>query len=503
MKRNKGQKFFLRAKSLDIKTGYPWIIVIHEKDCRRYGIVAGDELSFHWKNKKTVVFVNVTETLIRPGYIGLFQEILKHYEIKNGELIELELVEKPKSIEAIQKKLIGKKLSYKEIYQIVSDIANYRLNDAEIAFFIAAAFAKRGFSRKEIYYLTKAMAYTGHIFNFGKLVADKHSTGGLPGNRVTPIIVAIVASCGITFPKTSSRAVTSAAGTADTFEVLAPVSFKIKEIEKIIKKINCCLVWGAEKIAPADDRIVKISYQLNIEPYTKMVVSIMSKKVAMGITHLIIDIPVGKTAKVPTMKKAHFLKNIFLYLGKKFKIKTKVLISRARGPIGKGIGPALEARDILRVMQQKKNRPMDLENKSIWLAGNLLELTGKIKKGAGEYTAREKLRDGSAWKKMQEIIKIQGGNPNIDSEEIELGKIKHNVYANKSGRISAIHNKNLAEICRLLGAPDIKKAGIYLHKTVGKKVKKGDLLFTLYTVSHLRLNLALEGLKKIWIFKIK
>lgn len=497
------QSFFLRARPLDISTGYPWIAVIHEKDSRRFGLHAGDELNFKWKNRRTIIVIDITETLIQPGQIGLFKEILKHYEIKKDELIELSLAGRPKSVKAIQKKLLGKKLSYREIYSIISDIAEYRLGETEIAFFVASAFGSNKFSKEEIYYLTKAMAYTGKVFNFGKIVADKHSTGGLPGNRVTPIIVAIVGSYGITIPKTSSRAVTSAAGTADTFEVLAPVTFKSKEVKKIVKKVGACLVWGAEKIAPADDRIIKATYQLGIEPYSKMVISIMAKKVAMGVTHLVLDIPVGPTTKISTLKRAEQIKKLFLYLAHKFNIKARCLIHRSvKGPIGQGIGPVLEARDILRVLQQKENRPRDLEEKAIWLAGNLLELVGKAKKGIGPYLARKALVSGQAWQKMQEIICAQGGRP-IDSEKLKLGKFKYNIKAKKGGRVVAIHNKNLVEICRLLGAPGEKTAGIYLHKVVREPVKKGEVLCTLYTNSILHLNLAKEALKKIWIYKIK
>ncbi|MGB9609177.1 MAG: thymidine phosphorylase, partial [Minisyncoccia bacterium] len=304
-------------------------------------------------------------------------------------------------------------------------------------------------------------------------------------------------------PKTSSRAVTSAAGTADTFEVLAPVTFKSQEVEKIVKKVGACLVWGAEKIAPADDRIIKTSYQLGIEPYTKMVISIMAKKVAMGITHLVLDVPVGPTTKIQTLKRAKQIKKLFLYLARKFKIKAKVLIQRSvKGPIGRGIGSVLEARDILRILQQKEDRPRDLEEKSIQLAGSLLELVGKAKKGTGSYLARKALVNGQAWQKMQEIIKAQGGQP-IDSEKLKLGKIRYNIKAKNSGRVIAIHNKNLVEICRLLGAPGEKTAGVYLHKVVREPVKKGEILYTLYTSSILHLNLAKEALKKIWIYKIR
>jgi putative thymidine phosphorylase len=352
--------------------------------------------------------------------------------------------------------------------------------------------------------MVRAMADTGTKFHFGKVVADKHSIGGLPGNRVTPIIVAIVASYGIIIPKTSSRAVTSAAGTADTFEVITSVSYDNKQIKRIVKKIGACLVWGANDVAPADDKILSIVYQLGMELYTKMVISIVAKKVAMGITHLILDIPVGPTAKVTSLKDAAIICRLFTFLTKKFHIKTKILIHKsAVGPVGKGIGPSLEARDILRVLQQKDNRPVDLEEKSLLLAGTLLELVGKAKKGTGVYMARRALICGNAWKKMKQIIIAQGGKP-IDSEKVKIGRLHYNIVAHKNGRIVEVHNKNLVEICRLLGAPKLQTAGIYFHRMINELVKKGDVLFTLYTDNYLHLNAAKEILnKKIWIYRIK
>ena len=335
------------------------------------------------------------------------------------------------------------------------------------------------------------------------MVADKHSIGGLPGNRVTPIVVAIVASYGITIPKTSTRAVTSAAGTADTFEVLTSVSHTSEEIKKIVKKVGACLMWGANDVAPADDKILSVVYQLGMELYTKMVISIMAKKVAMGITHLILDIPFGPTAKVTNLKDAKEISRLFLFLAKKFHIKLKVLIRHTvMGPIGKGIGPALEARDILRVLQQKRERPLDLEEKSVWLTANLLELVGKAKKGTGQYLAYKALTNGTAWEKMKQIIKAQGGVP-TDSEKIKIGKLKYNIISHKNGRIVEVHNKNLVEVCRLLGAPAQKTAGIYFHKMINEPVKKGDVLFTLRTNSALHLETAKNILNKIWIYKIK
>ncbi|MDD5545379.1 MAG: AMP phosphorylase [Candidatus Pacebacteria bacterium] len=503
MEKNRNKKFFLKVKYLDITTGYPWIVIINEEDGKKFGVRPGDELSINWQGKQTEIKVDITNSFVEKGEIGVFKDIIEKYQIKEGESLELALAREPESLKIIHKKLQGKKLSYAEILELISDTVSYKLDDLQLAFFVASAFFDNNFSKKEIYYLTKAMAETGEQLKFGNTVADKHSIGGIPGNRVTPIVVPIVASCGIIIPKTSSRAITSAAGTADTMEVLAPVNLTPEQIKKTVKETNACLSWGgAFKLAPADDRFVKITHQLRTEPYSKMVVSIMAKKVACGITHLIIDIPIGPTAKIINDKDEKLVKDLFISIAKKFGIKIKIIISKTKGPIGRGIGPVLEARDVMRVLEQKENRPLDLEKKSIQLAGMLLELVGKAKKGKGKELAYENLKNGQALAKMKEIIKVQGGNPEINSEALALGKAVYELKSKKGGFINSIHNKNLTEICYLLGAPQTKEAGIYLNKTVGEKVKKGETLCSFYTAGKQRLDLARHTAEKIEIFNI-
>lgn len=496
--------FLLKVKYLDIKTGYPWVAIIHEKNGENFGIRAGDKLVLRWKGKKTEIVVDTTSSLVKKGEIGLFQEITNRYKIKKGELLELSLAGHPVSLKTIHKKLEKQKISSREIYDLVSDINRYRIDDLDLAFFIASAFDDKNFSKEEIYYLTKAISETGEMMKFGKMVADKHSIGGIPGNRTTPIIVSIIASYGVVIPKTSSRAVTSASGTADTMEVLAPVSFTLKEIKKIVEKANACLIWGgALRLAPADDRFIEITRHLGVEPYSKMIVSIMSKQVATGVTHLVIDIPTGPTAKISSKKDILFVKNLFLFLSRRFGMKIKIIITKALGPIGQGIGPSLEARDVLRVLQQKQERPLDLENKAVLLAGYLLELVNKAKKGKGKEMALESLQSGKALEKIREIIKAQGGKENIDSEEIKLGKVFWELKSLQKGKVKEINNKVLNKICRLLGAPTTKQAGIYLEKILGEKVNKGDVLCILYTNSEQRLLLAKHALLGDDLYRIK
>ncbi len=493
---------FFHAKKLDFSSGYRLQAVLRQSEARRYGIRAGDVLKIHCDSQEFFVKVNYTDAKVQEGEIGLFKEIWDNTAIENEDAVRVSLIKRPESIKAIRKKLLGAKLSYKEIKSIIQDISDELLGDIETTYFVASGF-RGNYSDLELYFLTKAMVEAGDRLKFKGTVVDKHSVGGLPGNRVTPILVPIIASLGFTIPKTSSRAVTSPAGTADTAEVFMPVCLKIEDIKRVVAKTNGCLIWGgALKIAPADDKIIKMSYPIGMEPYNKMIVSIMAKKVAMGIKYLVIDMPIGSKTKIRNKKSAEMIEKKMQYIAKKFGMKIKVVASRAIDPAGRGIGPALEARDVLRVLQQKKDLPLDLEKKALKVSAELLVLTGKYKRAEAEKAARQVLRSGQAWRKMQEIIKAQGGNSNIDSEEIVQGKYKFKVEAKACGRIAMYDNKAIAELCRVLGAPAVKTAGIYLDKVIGNTFQKGDTLFSLYADSAGRLNLAKAALEKINIVKI-
>lgn len=496
---------YFKARKLDFASGHRPEVVLRESEARRYGIRKADVLKIVWKKKSFFAVVNYTSSKVQEGEIGFFREIWqdsKGKEMTSDGIVEVSLIKRPDSIVAIKKKLLGSSLNYKEIKSIIQDVSDGRLGDIETTYFVASSF-RGNFSDKELYYLTKAMVETGDRMKFKGIVVDKHSVGGLPGNRVTPILVAIIASLGFTIPKTSSRAVTSPAGTSDTLEVFMPVCLETDEIKKVVAGTGGCLVWGgALRIAPADDKIIKVSYPLVMEPYNKMIVSIMAKKVAMGIKYLVIDMPIGKNTKIKNQEAAAMIERKMQYIAGKFGIKLKVMVSRVIDPSGRGIGPSLEARDILRVWQQKKDRPMDLEKKALKITTALLVLTGKYNEAGAQKAARETLRSLKAWDKAKEIIEAQGGDPDIDSEEIKLGAYQYQVKAAKDGRIAMYNNKAIIEFCRILGAPSIKQAGIYLDKVIGNKFKKGETLFTLYADSSDRLDLAKAALEKGNILKI-
>src|SRR3989344_715924 len=205
--------------------------------------------------------------------------------------------EKELAIAAIRRKLVGNKLSYKEIFSIMDQISQNKLGDVLTTYFAASGFSK-GFSDEEIFFLTKAMVETGQKLKFKGIVADKHSIGGIPGTRTTMIVVPIIAASGFKIPKSSSRAITTPSGTADDMEVLAKVQFSKEKIYEIVKKTKGCIVWGGSfSVAPADDIIINVEKPLLFESYDKIVVSIMAKKIAFGSNHVVIDLPYGDSVK--------------------------------------------------------------------------------------------------------------------------------------------------------------------------------------------------------------
>lgn len=501
---------FYKARKLDLTAGERYVVVLHTEDAYHSNVRAGDKISISWEppqkaksNEKVIVIANLTRTKVKLGEIGFYRELWQQHAVKTGDLIEVHYLSRPESIMAIRKKLLGEHLDFSEMDSIVKDIVSGRIGHTEIAYFIASGFIK-DYTNEELYYLTKSIAKNGDTLNFRGKVVDKHSVGGLPANRTTMIVTPIIAAYGLYIPKTSTRAITSPAGTADTMEVLANVSFSVKEIKKLVQKNKGCMVWGGGlNLAPADDRIIRVSYPLGIEPYTKMVVSIMAKKIASDVSYLVIDLPYGPTTKVLDLETAKKIEDKFLYLAKRFGIKLQVVMTEAMEPVGRGVGPALEARDVLRVLQQDEFRPLDLEKKAVNLAGQLLELSSEVKHGQGVRIAEEILESGRAWKKMQAMIKSQGGNPKIQPQELVLGAYKKHLHSSKAGKVTRVDNKSIVELCRILGAPVDKKAGIYMNKRYGEEVFEGDRTFTLYAESEERLEMAVRATEKIKVLEIK
>ena len=500
----KGDSMFkLRVKIIDIETGGMPVISLNETFANENDFHGMDRVVVTFKNRSLVAAVDTSEKILSKDEIGIFEDVWKKLRIHEGDEVEITPIGKPDSIKFIRKKMDGEELLGSEIYSIVKDIVDEKLTDVEMAAFVSAAYMKE-LSMEETTSLTKAVVGTGGRLKLRKrIIADKHSIGGVPGNRVTMLLVPIIASLGITIPKTSSRAITSPSGTADTMEVLANVSFSIDELTKIVKKTNGCIAWGgAINLAAADDKLIRIRHPLSLDPEGLMLASVMAKKIAVGANHIVFDLPIGQNAKLQSLGEARHLEREFKRLAQKFKVNVETIVTDGNEPIGNGIGPNLEARDVLWVLKNHKKAPLDLKRKSTLLAGKLLELVGFAKEGTGEKIAEAQINNGKAYRKMKEIIKAQGGNPNVKPEDLQIGEYTCDYEAERKGKIDSINTHTISKIARAAGSPIDKEAGIYFYKHYGENVKRGEKIFTVYSKSERRIERAIGMMRELDIISI-
>lgn len=484
----------LKVRLLKWSAGIP-VAMINLKTAELMGIHKNDRVSIEnlsKENGKFSTIVDIVEKIIKGNEIGISLEIKELFNLKNGQKVDVNLAESPTSLDYIKKKLDKKKLSKIEIKEIIKDIVNNSLSDPEIALFVSGMYENK-MDFDETINLIEAFLESGEKISFkGKFIVDKHCIGGIAGNRTTPIVVSIVAAAGLTCPKTSSKAITSAAGTADVIGAIAKVEFSAKELKKIVNKIGGCMVWGGSlELVPADSKIIRIEKMLKIDPRAQLLASIMSKKLAVGSKYIIIDIPYGKNAKVDK-KEALKLKQDFEKLGKYFKLNLQAVLTKGDEPIGNGIGPLLELTDVIKVLNPSEEGPKDLEKKSLFLAGQIFEMTNKAKKGRGIEMAKSILDSGKAFEKFLQIIKAQKGS----IKHLEFGKFKKDIFAKSSGKIAEINNIKINFLARIAGCPVDKSSGLYIYSHVGDKIKKGNKILTIYSESKPRLKEALEYYNK-------
>ena len=383
-------------------------------------------------------------------------------------------------VNLVKKFISGESLSKEEYKKIMESALKGELSEVALSAFIVYQYVHR-IPIDEIAKITVAMVETGKTADFGPMTTDKHSIGGVPGNKVSLIIVPIIASTGLKIPKTSSRSITTI-GTADTFEVLAPVDLTMDEVKEVVNKTNGCLVWnGTLGISPADELFIsKVESVLRIDPTSQALASIMATKMAMGVKFLVVDIPQGSGTKVETFKSATELGRMFVELGSRLGINVEAAITYGEQPVGHAIGPALEAKEALETLEGKIPST-SLVEKSTGLAGILLEMTGRAVPGSGQTIAKDILSSKRALNKLKQIIEAQGGDPNIKSSDIPIGSYTAEVVSPVDGYVASIDNKAIMEIVRAAGAPEDKSAGVIIPKKGGRYVRKGETIIKIYS----------------------
>jgi AMP phosphorylase len=491
----------LRAKLLDMEAGLG-VVVLHEQDADELGVHVEDRVRVSTSKAKIVAVVNVTNKLVQPGEIGASIEVKEKLGLKSGVGVQVSAASRPSSVDFIKKKMAGKQLSPKELYAIVDDVVAGNLSPVEMTAFVTTEYIQ-DMSMDEVMALTRRMADSGDKLKLDvHPTLDIHSIGGIPGNKYALVTVPIVAAAGLVVPKTSSRAITSSAGTADVMEVLANVTLSLDEIKEIIQRVGAVLAWGgAVKLAPADDIIITAERKIGVDPKCQMLASVLAKKLAVNADNVLIDIPTGPGAKVEKAEAARSLAHEFMELGRRLEMRVETVITYGGQPLGYAIGPALEAREALETLMGRG--PGSLIEKSTSLAGIMLELGGVASIGTGEQMAHKILASGKAWKKMREIIEAQGGDPNVKPENIPIGEKKETVVAPSSGYITRIDNHRITKIARAAGAPRDKGAGAVILLKEGRKVNKGDPLFEIYAEHEKKLDDAILESKKFFPIKIE
>jgi AMP phosphorylase len=494
-----------KARKIDIQTKDAMIALIHTNDSEKYGISAGDQIYLTWEGEKMglALFVDVTNSITPPGTIGLFEDFWNEIKIYENTDVQVDILHDGDLRKIIAKKLLGNKLEPEEIDKVILDIATGKANPVMTAYYVGAGYSP-GFDFDEILYMTSSMANTGDKLKFDKMTIDKHSVGGVAGKGLTPLIIPII-SCleDVIVPNTSSKAVTSASATADMLECIMDMSFSIEKLYEFINKQNCFMVWGGGlNLAPADDKIIRVQKQLGIESNDKLVSSIMAKKIAQGVTHVLFDIPVGTHTKIKTDKDAAEVEEIFIKIAKHFNINIEVHKRRIEGIDGFGVGPNIECREFLRIYEGDELASAEMLEEALVMSGKIIELAGQAPKSMGKAMALDIFRSGRAEEKFRKIVESQNGNPNIKSTDLLIGSIQNDIRSTKDGTLKSINNTSIFSICKALGNPFVKHAGIYFYKKVGDDIKVGDVVATIYAGSDTRMDFAMKIANQLDMWEI-
>ncbi|MBU6472890.1 MAG: thymidine phosphorylase family protein [Alphaproteobacteria bacterium] len=480
----------LKARRMGIETLHEAHVFLRADShvCRSEGFTSQNSVLVTYQGHSIVATLYVVgPELLGEREIGLSEYPWAHLELKPGSIVSVSHPPPLESFSHVRSKVYGHKLSDRAFKDIIEDIVAGRYQNIDLSAFITTC-AANSLDLEEMIGLTRAMVDVGEHIDWQRSpIVDKHCVGGLPGNRTTPLVVAIVASAGLTIPKTSSRAITSPAGTADMMETLAPVDLDLTAMRRVVEQEGGCVVWGgAVHLSPTDDILIRVERVLDLDAEGQLVASILSKKVAAGSTHLVLDLPVGPTAKVRSLEAAHTLAHSLTEVGRAFGLAVRTVQSDGTQPVGRGIGPALEAHDVLAVLQNNSGAPEDLRDHAITLAGNLLEMGGAADDGDGLQLAAHILSSGRAWTKFQAICEAQGG-----LRTPPRARHLHVMAADRTGIVDHIDNRRLSKVAKLAGAPDAKAAGVEIHVRIGHRITEGEPTYTIHSEAPGELEYAL------------
>lgn len=470
----------LRIRALPFDTLRENVVVVG-RGCRAFRperFVGTGKAELRADGRTLIASINIAEEpgLLGPDEVGLSQPAFRRLGLPEGSLVTLAPARPPESFQHVRRKVVGEVLDDTAFREVVRDLVEYRYSDMEVsAFLIACASA---LTHDELLSLTRAMIDSGQRLAWPSApIVDKHCIGGIPGNRTSLIVVPILVAHGFTVPKTSSRAITSPSGTADTMELLARVDLSADELRAVVDKAGGCIAWGGHvNLAPADDILISVERPLGIDTPEQMVASILSKKAAAGSTHLLIDLPMGPTAKVRSPAEALRLRKLFEFIGARIGLQIEVIVTDGSQPVGRGVGPELEIRDVLAILEGRPEAPASLRDRALQLAGRLLEYDPALPGGKGEERARDLLDSGAARRALDRMIEAQGPSP----LRRRLGGIVDEILSPRTGTVAAIDCLRIARIARMAGAPNDPGAGVEMLKRIGDRVEAGEPIYRIY-----------------------
>lgn len=479
----------LKPVQMGIDTHQEFVVYMHRDCpiCRAEGFNASARIQVASDDRSLIATLNVIDNgLIDPGEIGFSNAAWER--LRPGPDVHIEHAPVVSSMDAVRAKIFDHHLSDRQISSIVDDIGRGYYSDVQIAGFITACAGDR-LVRDEITALTAAMVAVGERLSWDEpRVFDKHCIGGLPGNRTTPLVVSICSAAGLVIPKTSSRAITSPAGTADSMSTMTRVDLDLATMRRTVQTTGACLVWGgAMRLSPVDDQLIRIERSLDIDSEGQLIASVLSKKIAAGSTHVLIDLPVGPTAKVRSEDSADALTRLFEGVGTDLGLTVHCVVTDGSQPIGTGIGPALEARDVLTVLRNHRGAPVDLREKSLVLSAHLLSMASGDDHVSSLLQATKILESGRALEQFMRICEAQGG-----FTEPPVAPFRQQLPAQASGRIAGIDNRRIARLAKLAGCPEDLDAGVELHVRHNQSVESGEALLTLHAHSEGELEYALN-----------
>ncbi|WP_342051128.1 MULTISPECIES: phosphonate metabolism protein/1,5-bisphosphokinase (PRPP-forming) PhnN [unclassified Cupriavidus] len=393
----------------------------------------------------------------------------------------------PSSRVNLMAKLRGEALDEAAYVAVLRDAIAGRYTEAELTAFLIAATGS--LDDDEVVALARARtAFTPRIAWDEPLVVDKHSMGGVPGSRITLIVVPIVAAYGLAMPKTSSRAITSAAGTADAMETVARVDLTQADVQRCVAQARACIAWnGRLNHSVIDDVMNAITRPRKLDSRRWSVASILSKKYTAGATHVMVDLPYGPQTKLADRADAEALGALFERVGAGLGLHVRAIATDGSHPIGRGIGPALEVRDVMQVLDNDPAAPADLRAKALYFAAQILAFDPRVgSPEQGMRIAEALLDEGKARTAFDSIAGAQGRRPEAVMPGVHIAEIA----ASRAGRVAAIDGLRISGVARAAGAPRDLGAGVDLLCTIGAHVAEGHALYRIHAASPAALDAA-------------